>query len=89
MPYIEAKVRNEFEKDDLINILIERLRDNPKPGNLNYVVTRLAVGQLNGKVGYGLISGVIAQLNDAAAEIRRRLLDPYEDTKKTEAGDVF
>ena len=37
---------------------------------------------------YPVISDAIAALNDAAEEIRRRILNPYEDKKMAENGDI-
>ena len=61
------------------------------PGELNYKVTQEAIAYLmrQEKLSYATISATIASLSDASAELRRRLLDPYEDMKIAENGDVY
>lgn len=65
-------------------------------GELNYKVTMEAIRYIDmrhnaygNKVGYTIISQAIAALRDAADELARRLLGPYEDRKIAEAGDVY
>lgn len=43
---------------------------------------------LKKKNNYQNISDVIAAMNDCGAEFRRRILDPYEDEKIKENGDI-
>jgi hypothetical protein len=63
-------------------------------GNLNYAFTKIAKDfmknvELNGvKFGYQEISDIEGALRGAADEFKRRVLDPYEDLKITENGDV-
>ena len=58
-------------------------------GELNYVICELT-GQLISKsrISYEEISKWITAIEDAADELRRRLLHPYEDAKRFENGDV-
>ena len=89
MPYINKEDRT-WIPDHAIDLLSRKIRDVPsgkRKGALNYVVSRLAL-QVFGTTGYGEISEAIAALNDAAAEIRRRVLDPYEDQAIAKSGDL-
>lgn len=81
MPYIEQKLKD----------LIDAGSPPTTKGELNYKVTKEAIAYLlrQDKIGYTSISETIAALTDAAAELRRRLLDPYEDEKIVTNGDVY
>ena len=75
----------------IIEGLIKRIRSlNPKRGDLNYVVTRLVLESLKPDAGwsYHSLSDCVSVLKDAAAEIERRLLGPYEDTAIEKNGDM-
>lgn len=84
MPYIKEDDRKNINHiiEDLISYI------NSK-GDLNYTVCEL-IGRLilNTKIDYTQISEWIDTLPDAEAELRRRLLDPYENQKIIENGDV-
>ena len=84
MPYILEKDRPKFVKaiEDL-SLKIE------SKGDLNYVISDL-VGRLILKTGisYTKISEWIDGVHGAERELTRRLLDPYEDIKIEENGDV-
>ena len=56
---------------------------------LNYVITEFMVGYLkkHGKNDQN-ISDVIAAAQDAADEMKRRVLAPYEDAKRSDANNV-
>jgi hypothetical protein len=81
MPYIGKKEK----------ALIDAGSPPTTKGELNYKLTLEAIAYLmrQEKVGYGTISETIAALTDAAEEMRRRLLNPYEDIKIAENGDVY
>lgn len=84
MPYIKKAGRLP------LNILIETLAEIiSSKGDLNYVICEL-VGQLilNTKISYTQISEWIDGVDGAENELRRRLLDPYEDLKIEQNGDV-
>jgi len=55
-------------------------------GTLNYVLFALCKRSVI--PGYKNYRDFIGELNESAAEIRRRLLAPYENTKIIENGDV-
>jgi hypothetical protein len=90
MPYINKEDREYISRDWLITQLALRIKEVPsgkKKGALNYVVSRIAL-QVFGKGGYTEISDAIAALQDAADEIKRRKLAPYEDECILKNGDL-
>jgi hypothetical protein len=84
MPYIKDEDRSKF--DEAIETLTGII--NAK-GDLNYTISQL-VGQLilKTKISYTQISEWIDGVHGAERELTRRLLDPYEDYKIEENGDV-
>ena len=84
MPYIKDK--DKLEMNDAINDLLMFIRSK---GDLNYAISEL-VGKLIVSTGisYTNMSEKIDAVHDAECELRRRLLDPYEDKKIIENGDV-
>lgn len=89
MPYIIKKQR-QYLDPALETLIVRLIETDAVKGNLNYVVSRLAwaCAKHNGG-GYDGISEAIGALRDAAEELRRRKLDPYEDIKIKINGDVF
>lgn len=87
MPYIPHERR--VALDVIIDGLVKRLKELPdlKRGDLNYTVTRLVLETLN-KDSYHSLSDCVSVLRDAADEIARRLLGPYEDTAIQKNGDM-
>ncbi len=85
MPYIPDKEKHEMSD------CIERLQAFiDTKGDLNYAICEL-VGRLildSDKISYSQMSEWIDGVHDAEAELRRRVLDPYEDIKIFENGDV-
>lgn len=59
-------------------------------GELNFLISDLA-GKYVARKGlrYAVLAQVTAALNDAKAEFERRVVAPYEDTKRKENGDVY
>ena len=84
MPYILDEDRPKFDKaiEDLTSIIDAK-------GDLNYTICEL-VGQLilKTKISYTQISEWIDGVHGAERELTRRLLNPYEDIKIEENGDV-
>lgn len=84
MPYIEDKDKREMSPAiaDLVMWIHSK-------GDLNYAICEL-VGRLisENALSYTKMSEWIDAVHDAEAELRRRLLDPYEDIKIFENGDV-
>jgi hypothetical protein len=89
MPYTTLQDREKFNPTFQEFLLkMENCRDISK-GDLTYLLYVLAKRyiQLKGK-SYTHISSAISSLIDAAEELRRRELNPYEDEKIKENGDI-
>jgi hypothetical protein len=89
MPYINPNRRSLFDPE--IEELITQMRDaDSVKGDVNYAVTRLVLGVLRPRGGwsYSTLSEAIGVLRDSEVEIRRRLLDPYENDVIRKNGDV-
>jgi len=83
MPYIKQEDRAQM--DDVVSKMI-RCKAEPD-GRLNYVLFKLCY---HGVVpSYRNYKNFIGELNECVAEIRRRLLAPYEDKKIIDNGDVL
>lgn len=84
MPYIPDKYKDEMK--DAINDLFMFIDSK---GDLNYAICEL-VGKviLETGVSYTNMSEKIDAVHDAETELRRRLLNAYEDIKIFENGDV-
>lgn len=84
MPYISQTVREAI--DPHLPSLSENIHS---VGDLNYVITRLALRLLEQQgVHYDNISNITGTLRLAADEMIRRLVGQYEDSKIEENGDV-
>lgn len=81
MPYIEQWKREEM--DIIVDALTMALPD----GRLNYVLFKLCKDTV--VPSYNNYKNFIAELNECAEEIRRRLLATYEDEKIKENGDIL
>ena len=89
MPYVPPV--NRVALDVIIDGLVNRLREiKARPGDCNYVVTRVVLEALKPGEGwsYHSLSDAVRVLKDAAAEIERRLLGPYEDDAILKNGDM-
>lgn len=84
MPYTLQNDRDPVE--EAIRILSNRIKSK---GDLNYTICEL-VGRLilKTKISYTQISEWIDGVHGAERELTRRVLDPYEDLKKEQNGDV-
>ena len=79
MPYITYEQREEL-----------RSRDARTQGELNYQITVLMLKYIRDfGQSYDNISNAIAAGIDAAEELSRRQLAPYEDNKIKENGDIY
>lgn len=88
MPYIKKDGRTKFEWA-LQDVERRFWSDDPSPGDLNYLFTRLAHAYMGAKgKKYAVINDIIGALEAAKLEFYRRVAAPYEDTKITENGDV-
>lgn len=93
MPYIKKQQRSFLDRaiHELVQC-IELSSDDPLQlcGPTNYVLTRIVAQTLKPASGwsYHSLSRAIAVLRDAATEMERRLMAPYEQGKRGENGDV-
>jgi hypothetical protein len=88
MPYIRPERREDL--DPMVDALAAKLREMVcVRGDLNYVVTQLVLSALKPDSGwsYHSLSDTISVLRDAADEIARRMLGPYEDKAAAKNGD--
>lgn len=86
MPYIKQEDRT-VQMNDAINILVDEIGSK---GDLNYVICQLTSKIIlkTGGIGYTNTSNWIDAVHGAERELTRRLLNPYEDEKIIENGDV-
>ncbi|MBE0427743.1 MAG: hypothetical protein IBX72_14005 [Nitrospirae bacterium] len=82
MPYVRPGRR--LELDSIVSHMAEHLKLD---GDLNYVL--FGYCRRHVKPSYNNYKNFIGELNEAVAEIRRRMLAPYEDEKIKENGDVY
>lgn len=84
MPYIKGEQRRRLDSEP-VGVVLPQVK-----GELTYVAFKAALNYL---VGTGLhyqdISDAIAALRDAAGELHRRVLIPYEDKVIQKNGDVI
>ena len=88
MPYIKQEDRNKYEPE--LHKLTDSILNNlPSKGELTYLLYVISLNYIkkHGK-SYTNISSAISCLIDAAEELRRKELSPYEDQKIKENGDI-
>lgn len=80
MPYIDEEAREALAAG----------APSATPGELNYVITRLAQEyvQVRG-LSYQTLNDVMGALTGALSEFQRRVVRPYEERKRAANGDVF
>lgn len=98
MPYITQEDRNYIDQqiismyDGTVNLTATILKNAPSgkvKGAFNYFVMRLFCHTFDvGNAGYTDLSDSIAVMGDMEHELRRRLLDPYEDKVMKLNGDL-
>jgi hypothetical protein len=76
------KRRNELNK--IIELMEEK--DVKADGDLNYIL--FAYCKYSIPASYNNYKNFIGELHQAATEIERRILAPYEDEKILESGDI-
>lgn len=82
MPYIKEIERPEM--DEIINLMVETGVE--AKGDLNYILFKFAKYHI--KPSYNNYKNFLGELNEACAEIRRKILVPYEEKKIIENGDI-
>jgi len=84
MPYIKQDRREVFKNE--LERLVKQIENK---GELTYCIYKLGVDYLKyRKMCYQNISDVCASMKDSEHEVRRRILDNYEDKKIKENGDI-
>lgn len=88
MPYINKDAR--LELDALLGPLLNHISRYPKIGELNYVITKLALcyNEVWSR-GYADFNDIIGALECAKMEYYRRVVLPYEEEKRKINGDVY
>jgi hypothetical protein len=82
MPYVKQERRSDLNK-----VVVSMIDAGVKvDGDLNYILFRFCKHHLS--PSYNNYKNFIGELNETVAEIRRKLLAPYEDEKIKENGDV-
>jgi hypothetical protein len=56
---------------------------------LNYALTRIILGTLSNHHSYHELATIIGVLETMKLEFQRRIVNPYEDLKLKENGEVF
>lgn len=89
MPYITQTERERFQPV-LVPLVAELFRKKSSIGVLNYLITILCKGyiQSNG-CSYETLNAVVGALECAKLEFSRRFVNPYEDEKIKENGDIY
>jgi len=88
MPYIKQEQRDNFH-DTLIELAQTRDCCPLSAGDYTYLFYAAGLIFIGENKSYEHISSVIRCLTDAAYEIRRRKLNPHEDKKIIENGDIL
>jgi hypothetical protein len=87
MPYTKKEDREKYEP--ILGELRKKMREvETSKGDLTYLVYCLGLEYFKDKESYTNMSSAISSLCDAAEEIRRVHLNPYEEKKIKENGDV-
>lgn len=84
MPYVNQGRRDHL--DPYIQPIIGRLW---MPGDLSYVIARLAASKVSEGSNFADRVKVYAELQASADEYYRRVIAPYEDQKCKQNGDVY
>jgi len=89
MPYISKEEREILAP--ITDVIFRNYKLISRKGRLNYLICMLAMARLFELqlVNYDNVSEMVDAVHDAEAELRRRLLDKYEDLAILRNGDVF
>ena len=80
MPYITQEERKNINAGDIAR----------NAGQLNYMITTIVLTYLSTKgLSYQTMNDIVGALEGAKAEFQRRVVNPYEDSKIEQNGDVF
>jgi len=87
MPYIKIENRKKF-KAVLFPFLVSAELNRLSAGDLNYLFTAIIDRQLK-DANYARMNEIVGALECCKQEFIRRKLNPYEDKKIAENGDVY
>jgi len=85
MPYIAQDEYFTKEGTEAVDMGLHCL----KPGELNFLVTKLCIGYLKGEHTYTKFNDIVGVLEAAKLEFYRRMVSVYEDHKKKQNGEVY
>jgi hypothetical protein len=90
MPYIKKEDRKKFDSiiEDFVDALTEHGFKPFSEGELNYVISKIIWGMFDTKPSYKLGNNLVGVLECVKQEFIRRKLNPYEDEKIKENGDI-
>jgi len=86
MPYIKQDDRMKFNEG--INSLLDAFGEGWTAGELNYVISMIALGLFDKNKKYQTINDIFGAIEGAKLEFNRRRVGPYEDEKIKENGDI-
>lgn len=87
MPYVTQERRRQL--DPLVDFIALKDADL-SAGDLNYLITRLAITMMESKRrDYATANDIHGALDCAGKEFYRRVVAPYEDRKVALNGDVY
>ena len=90
MPYIIPADRKQFDPaiDELVDTITNHGFSQVKPGDLNYVFSKILWGLFKKNPSYTHGNEFMGVLECVKQEFYRRQLAPYEDEKIKEHGDL-
>ena len=87
MPYIVPE--RQAEIDPHLKEFFEKISGVNDSGELNYIITQICIGVTEAGYRYEDLNRIMGVLECAKAEFYRRIIAPYEETKKMTNGDVY
>lgn len=88
MPYIQLHDRANIDMQ-LTPIMVRLDFESLSIGSLSYIITKLLLRWLGGNKGYAAYASLVGMLVLTTLEFVRRAVNPYEDKKALENGDVY
>jgi hypothetical protein len=92
MPYIKQEDRQRIDAKLSAEYIVDVLTDNRvrklPPGELNYFISGIVWTLFRGAPSYTHANELVGVLECVKQEFIRRQLNPYEDTKVVENGDL-
>ena len=87
MPYVVQERRDFW--DPKIEKLLDSIDNSTRSGDLVYVIYRMCLKALGPKPTFEQLSKIKGLLDSAKGEFTRRKMNPHEDRKIKENGDVY